>query len=74
MPYYKEKLADEIVRHIKDIIVGSTHLSDDNLSYIFLSTDYTTTFDSFSREYVFNVDRLKNFIKKNNNQDKKPIC
>ena len=37
--YYKEKLADAIVRHIKDIIADATQLTDDNISFL----SYLTT-------------------------------
>ena len=33
--YYKEKSADEIFRHINDIVADSTQLYDDSLSFLF---------------------------------------
>ena len=33
--YYKEKSADEIFRHIKDIVADSTQLYHDSLPFIF---------------------------------------
>ena len=33
--YYKEKSADEIFRHIKDIVADSTQLYDDSLLFLF---------------------------------------
>ena len=39
--YYKEKLADEIVMHIKDIIDDATHLDDMRIYHLFFNT-FTT--------------------------------
>ena len=61
--YYKEKSPSEIVRHIKDIVADAFD-GDVDTSFLFLSSDYSAAFDIVSRDYIFKVLRIINFLEK----------
>ena len=50
--YSKDRSADEIVRHIKDIIANATEFKDNILSFLFLSSDYSPECDTISGKYI----------------------
>ena len=59
--YFKDRPADEIVRHIKDII-ADTNLDDGpDKSFLILCSDYSAAFDIVSRKNKYNVLRLMSF-------------
>ena len=57
--YFKDRSVDEIVRSIKDVIAYSNSEDDPNKSLIILCSDYSATFDTVSREYIYNALRLR---------------
>ena len=59
--YFNDRSADEIDRHIKDIIADSYLDDGPDKSFLILCSDYSAAFDTVSREYMYNVVSLMIF-------------
>ena len=50
--YFKDKSPDERIKHIKDIITDPNYDANLYKSFFILCSDYSSTFDTLSREYI----------------------
>ena len=62
--YFKNKSADEIVRHIQDVVADGNNISEKDFSCLILASDYSTAFDTVCRDYIYNFLRKMNFLER----------
>ena len=62
--YFEDRSADEIVRYIKDIIADFTLDEGPDIQFLTLCSNHSASFDTMSREYIYNVLRLMNLLER----------